>query len=237
MMATMISSSGGATTEVTIGDLERGTHGGAVVVIDVMRAFTTAAEALSLGAREVHCVESIERALELGAAMDGALVMGEERGIPPDGFDLGNSPVQFDGVDLRDRVIVHRTTNGTRGLAWVDAPLVLAAAATNAAATARAASATSPVHLVCTGWTSEDRACADHIASLLAGLTPDPTETRSRILAADHEHRASWHRERTAAEIAAHEADLAACAELDRHDFAMVGQRRGDVVVLTRHEV
>ncbi len=220
---------------VTILEPVRGaTYDGAVVVIDVVRAFTTAATAFARGAREIHCVESIERAFARRAELPGSLLIGEERGLPPEGFDLGNSPCQFDGVDLDDRVLVHRTSNGTRGLAWADAPLVLAAAAVNATATARLAATVPPVAIVPTSaHTSEDLALAEHLTAQLRGERPDPDELRRRILASDGEHRAFWERPRSDADIAGHEADIAACAEVDGYDLAMVGRRDGDVVVLS----
>lgn len=220
---------------MTIVDPERGaTYDGAVVVIDVVRAFTTAATAFARGAREIHCVESIDRAYARRGELPGSLLIGEERGLPPEGFDLGNSPCQFDDVDLDDRVLVHRTSNGTRGLAWVDAPLVLAAAAVNAAATARLAAGRPPVTIIPTdARTSEDLACAEHLAAVLRGEQPDPDALRRRILASDDEHRAFWERPRSGADIAGHEADIAACAEVDRYDLAMVGRRDGDVIVLS----
>lgn len=112
-----------------IADLARGSHDGAVVVIDVIRAFTTAAAALAAGAVRVICVETLAEAHALRQAEPSAVLMGEQRGLRPDGFDFGNSPSQFDRADVRGAVIVQRTSNGTRGLAWTDAPLVLAAGA------------------------------------------------------------------------------------------------------------
>jgi 2-phosphosulfolactate phosphatase len=223
--------------DVTICELERGAHDGTVVVIDVIRAFTTAAAAFDAGAKEIRCVESIADALALRDATPGSLLMGEDRGRRLEGFDLGNSPAQFTGVDLADRIVIQRTTNGTRGLAWVDAPLVLAAAAVNAAATAAVAGSRRPVTLVCTGQlTSEDRSCAEHLAELLRGAAPDIAPLRDRIRAADDEHRAFWTRPRSAADIAAHGADIAACAEVDRYGFAMVAEPQGGYVQLTRRD-
>jgi 2-phosphosulfolactate phosphatase len=219
----------------TISELVRGEHPGAVVVIDVIRAFTTAAAAFHSGASEIRCVEGVDDARALAAATPGALLMGEERGQRPDGFDFGNSPIQFDGVDLSGRVMIQRTTNGTRGLAWVDAPLVLAAAAVNATATALIAATLPPVTLVCTGSsTTEDRTCAEHIQRLLSGEPAPVADTRNRILDAADEHRAYWTRQRMPLDEAAHDADVAACAEVDRYPFAMVGRRDGGHVVLTR---
>ncbi|MGY6501780.1 MAG: 2-phosphosulfolactate phosphatase [Acidimicrobiales bacterium] len=172
---------------VTITGLTRGSHAGAVVVIDVIRAFTTAAAAFAIGAREILCVEGLEDARALARDTPGALLMGEERGQRPEGFDFGNSPVQFHGHDLTDRVIVQRTSNGTRGLAWSTAPLLLAGAAVNASATARVAVAAPPVTLICTAETSEDMTCAEHLEQLLTGEPVRLAETRDRILAAADE--------------------------------------------------
>lgn len=90
---------------------------------------------------------------------------------------------------------------------------------------------------MCTAPTSEDRACAEHLAVLLGGETPDPEVTRRRILDAADEHRGPWTRHRSEQQLAAFEADIAACAEVDRYPFAMIGRRNGDHVVLTRHDV
>ncbi len=221
----------------TIHELQRADHPGAVVVIDVIRAFTTAAAAVDAGVDEIHCVEGLDEARALRAAIPGSLLMGEERGHRPDGFDFGNSPIDLMGLDLTGRVMVQRTSNGTRGLAWTASPLVLAGAAVNASATARLAATMAPVALVCTGAsTTEDRVCAEHIKRLVEGQPVDDADTRSKILDTADEHIAFWTRERTAADLAAHHADVAACAEVDRYDFAMVAERRGKVVTLTRHD-
>jgi 2-phosphosulfolactate phosphatase len=221
----------------TIHGLERLEHASAVVVIDVIRAFTTAAAAFDAGTAEIRCVEDLDDARALRDATPGALLMGEERGQRPVGFDFGNSPVQFEGVDLSGRVMIQRTTNGTRGLAWVDAPLVLAAAAVNATATALVAATLPPVALMCTGSsTTEDRTCAEHIQRILSGEPAPVAETRHRILAAADEHRAFWTRQRMPFDEAAHDDDVAACAEVDRYPFAMVGRRDGGQVVLTRFD-
>lgn len=43
-------------------------------------------------------------------------VMGEEHGRRPAGFDLSNSPVEAAATDLDARVLVQRTSAGTRGV-------------------------------------------------------------------------------------------------------------------------
>ena len=64
-----------------------------MVVIDVLRAFTTAAYAFAAGARRIWLVETVEEALAVKAARPGTLAMGENRGRWVEGFDFSNSPV------------------------------------------------------------------------------------------------------------------------------------------------
>ncbi|HXD12234.1 MAG TPA: 2-phosphosulfolactate phosphatase, partial [Anaerolineales bacterium] len=67
---------------------------GLVVVIDVIRAFTNAAVAFSRGAQEIYPVSSVEEALQFKATTPNSLACGEVGGLPPEGFDFGNSPTQ-----------------------------------------------------------------------------------------------------------------------------------------------
>ena len=65
------------------------------VVFDVLRATSTFITALANGATEIHPVATIPEALELKKAIPRALLAGERRGVPFDGFDLGNSPLDY----------------------------------------------------------------------------------------------------------------------------------------------
>ena len=62
---------------------------GVVIIIDVLRAFSTAAYAFSRGTKEILLVSTVEDALLLGSQIPNSKVMGEVRGLPPDGFDFG----------------------------------------------------------------------------------------------------------------------------------------------------
>ncbi len=206
-----------------------------VVVIDVIRAFTTAVAAIDGGAAEVHCVAELDAARELAARLPGSLLMGEERGRRPRGFDAGNSPFDLDDLDLHDRVVVQRTSNGTRGLArFAAAPLLLAAAAVNVGATGRwvRARGVDAVSLVCTGTTPEDRACAEHLAAVVTGGGPDPTELRAAVLATARDHIAWWSTSRSIDELAAFHADVDVCARVDRSSTVLVGRPLDGAVVL-----
>jgi 2-phosphosulfolactate phosphatase len=89
---------------------------GTVAVIDVFRAFTTAAVALANGASRIVMVRTVEEALALRDAGIGEVCMGEVGGRTPDGFDFGNSPFEVSGVNFRGKTIIQRTSAGTQGI-------------------------------------------------------------------------------------------------------------------------
>lgn len=64
-----------------------------IVVIDVIRATTTATTAVSLG-RRVYPVKSTDNAYVIAETLENPLLIGEMGGNVPYGFDLTNSPVQ-----------------------------------------------------------------------------------------------------------------------------------------------
>ena len=116
--------------------------GGPVVVVDVIRAFTTAAYAFGAGAAEIYLVGDVEEALSFKAAHPGTIALGENRGLRPEGFDYPNSPAMVSRADLTGRTLVQRTSAGTRGVvAATAAERLWAASLACASATARAVNA------------------------------------------------------------------------------------------------
>jgi len=91
------------------------------IVIDALRATSTIATVLARGARQVVVAGTIDEARRLKAAMPDALLCGEVGGLPPEGFDHGNSPVEFEGLELADRQLILATSNGTRALSGLRA--------------------------------------------------------------------------------------------------------------------
>ncbi|MEJ2353582.1 MAG: 2-phosphosulfolactate phosphatase [Anaerolineales bacterium] len=89
---------------------------GTVVVIDVLRAFTTAAYAFWAGAADITLVATVAEALALRKAKPEMLIMGEVDGLPVEGFDFSNSPTEIAGQDLAGRHLVQRTSSGTQGV-------------------------------------------------------------------------------------------------------------------------
>src|SRR5512141_1063322 len=86
-----------------------------VLIVDVLRAFTTAAYAFSRGAKEIRLVSTVEDALKLKSKIQSSKVMGEVGGFPPEGFDFGNSPTRILEQDLTDIILIQRTGAGTQG--------------------------------------------------------------------------------------------------------------------------
>lgn len=87
-----------------------------VVMIDVLRASSTIANALLNGAKEIIPVESTEKAVELYSKLsrETRLLAGERNGVKPTGFELGNSPLEFNSDSIKGKTIILTTTNGTK---------------------------------------------------------------------------------------------------------------------------
>ncbi len=71
----------------------------AIVVIDVIRATTTATTALSLN-RDVYPVQTTDEAFVLAEKLKRPILAGEQGGNIPYGFDLSNSPVQVTALSV-----------------------------------------------------------------------------------------------------------------------------------------
>lgn len=129
-------------------------EGRAVVVFDVLRATTSMAAAFAVGVEEIRVFGDLPAARQAAAAFPGRRVLcGEEKCLPPDGFDLGNSPGAFDREAHGGRVAFMCTTNGTRAiLAARRARALFVGALVNARAVAKALTHVNlPATLLCAG--------------------------------------------------------------------------------------
>ena len=196
---------------------------GTVILIDVLRAFSTAAYAFACGAKEILLVSTVEEALSLKAEFPGSKAMGEVGGAPPPGFDFGNSPTHIRQEDLSGVTLIQRTGAGTQGAVRSrNADVMLAASFVVAGATARYVSALriDEVTFVITGkWDDrgdEDLACAEYLEALLRG---DPIHTEPLIRRVHTSRDGLLH-------LDPHQkifpqSDLDYCTQIDRFDFAM----------------
>lgn len=89
-----------------------------VVVIDVLRAGTTIATALLNGAKEVIPVTSVESAVKIGDNLFGdvTLLGGERNGKAIEGFNLGNSPLEYTEQVVKGKSIIFHSSNGSQAV-------------------------------------------------------------------------------------------------------------------------
>jgi 2-phosphosulfolactate phosphatase len=97
---------------------EAAVKGKTVIVIDVLRACTTVAHALTNGCERIIPVESVEAATNLTASLDKKVTLlgGEKEGRRIDGFNLGNSPQEYAPEVVKGKTIILATSNGTKAI-------------------------------------------------------------------------------------------------------------------------
>jgi 2-phosphosulfolactate phosphatase len=89
---------------------------GLVIIIDIFRAANVAAYALSQGAEKILPVSTLEQAFNLKKKNPEYLLVGEVNGYKPEGFDYGNSPYELLQANIKNKSMIHRSTQGTQGL-------------------------------------------------------------------------------------------------------------------------
>ncbi|MBO5572621.1 MAG: 2-phosphosulfolactate phosphatase [Clostridium sp.] len=177
---------------ITVSELLEGAKAarGTAVIIDVFRAFTVECYLFDGGARRIITVGDPETAYRLKEQHPDALLIGEKNGIPLPGFDGGNSPAQFVETDVRDRMIIHTTSAGTKGIAAASegAEEVITGSLVNAKAIAAYLKQQNPerVSIVAMGLgakesAEEDVLCARYIESLLLNRPMAPSELAAQM--------------------------------------------------------
>lgn len=221
-------------TDIHYVDLQDAAPDEAVVVVDVLRAFTFEPWLFARDVGRILATESAETAVRLrDEHFPTALLAGEHGGRRLPGFDLGNSPTEVAAhPELAGLTVLHRTSAGTQGLArTIGSGTVFAAAFVTAGATASALRELQParVTFVITGASlgrngDEDLAAAELIAARFRGEDPPHGPFLTRVPASD------------AGLLFAHDgpdwatpADLARCCEIDRFDRALVATPADDV--------
>jgi len=204
--------------------------GGVVVAIDVLRAFTTAAYAFAAGASSIWLVAGVDEAIALGRQIPGALVMGEDRGRRPPGFDLSNSPVAVTRADVEGRVLVQRTSAGTQGaIAATRADRLFAASLVCASATAAAVESTglgAPTYVITGRFPDhpdggeDDLLTAELIERARTGRPLDAAATAEAVASSPEAARTL-----AVGEGNVDPEDIAYATAVDRFDFAMEVER------------
>jgi 2-phosphosulfolactate phosphatase len=143
------------------------------VVVDVLRATSTIAQALASGYERVLCCAEIEEARSLRAELPDSLLGGERQAVRVEGFDVGASPREF--LERRARTLILSTTNGTRAILETGrrCERVVLGSLLNLSAVAEAAADDDDVLVVCAGFQGgfalDDVYCAGRIVQLLGG--------------------------------------------------------------------
>jgi 2-phosphosulfolactate phosphatase len=157
------------------------------IVVDVLRATSTIAQALASGWPRVLCAPGIDEAIAVREQLGEGLLGGERDAKKIEGFDVGASPREF--VDGGDVPLIFSTTNGTRAIltAASKCERVLLGSLLNLDAVAAAARESGEdVIVVCAGFKDafalDDAYCAGRIVELIGGDRTDASKA-SELLA------------------------------------------------------
>ncbi len=153
--------------------------GKTTVVIDVLRATSVMITALENGAEKIIPALTVEEALKKSKDLNRGtfLLCGERDAVRIDGFDLGNSPLEFRKEKVAGKILIITTSNGTKALnACRNAEKVFIGAFLNARAVAEKVKQEREVVLVCSGtagrFSLDDGLCAAMIIEELAKSVP-----------------------------------------------------------------
>ena len=227
--------------EIRLGSLVRDAREaeGTVIIIDVFRAFTTAAIAFQNGASQITLVAEVEEALEMQRRGIGDVLMGEVDGARPEGFDFGNSPFEIAEVDFTGKSIVQSTRAGTVGVAAAGkADTIYLGSLAVAEATVKAILGENPplVSIIAMGdqgavRSDEDEHCGLYLRNLLEGRWPDTEAVRSLILKGSATQKFFY-----PSQIQYHPEDVELALQLNKYSFAMKVTRQDGLLVARRQE-
>jgi 2-phosphosulfolactate phosphatase len=217
------------------------------VVIDVIRTTTTITTAFKNGCLRIIPVLTVEEAFARKAGMKSrdVLLGGAQSGEKIEGFDLGNSPLEYKEERIKNKTVILRTTNGTKTLKKIsDAEDILIASFMNIQSVVSALiDLNRDVVIVCSGlrglFSLEDTVCAGMIVERLKKEKGESLEWSdssfvSSVLAGHFQknllrmlEESEWGRH--LANKGWHD-DLKACAEVDSVAF-VPRMQRGKIIV------
>lgn len=212
--------------------------GSTAVVVDVIRATSTMVTAFGNGADSVYPTDSTEDALRLASSLgrEETLLCGERKGRKIEGFDLGNSPAEYDRETVAGKRLVMSTTNGTRAfLAVSTAERILAASFLNLSAVVDAVAESLEddgfLVVVCAGkedrFSLDDAVCAGVLLQEVArrcdaALEPNDSAAAALTLAGDFRVDEAFLRGTAAGRALVDiglESDLSICARRDVYEL------------------
>lgn len=218
-----------------------------VLVVDTLRATTTAGVFLEQGAESLYLCPDLETAKAF--AGEGVVLSGERNCLPPEGFQIGNSPLIAREGRFDNQIVVMSTTNGTAtaAIACETGKNVILASLRNAHSAARRAMEVSSeeIAILCAGnngrialedvytagvlceyllamgeWTLDDGA---QIALTVRRQFADPLEPLSRSRSAENLLAVGL------------EADIAVCAEVSSSTIVPVFVGRSGAALIFKN--
>lgn len=160
---------------------------GLVIVIDVLRAFTTACYVIERGAKNLIAVEDEQIAVGLKRANPEYVLIGERKGLRISAADYNNSPWEVSLGDFVNRTVILTTTSGTKVIPnLLAADEVITGAFVNIHAVASYVLKLNPkvVSILCTDnryENNEDYECAVYIKRLLEGKKENFEKIKTRL--------------------------------------------------------
>lgn len=206
------------------------------IVIDVFRAFTTACVVLEKNPSEYYVTNHCKTVLKLSKTCDRSILLGKAGKGSDVVYTTFNSPTRVGELDLKKRVVIHRTTAGGTGLISVKkGRRIFAAAFANADATVIAVRTLKPesIRIIPMGHEGttpslEDTLCAEYIQGLLEGkriridtFFPKLKEDSGKYFFGEDQNQYP-------------EEDFYHCLSLNRYNFAIVVEVIEDVAKLSK---
>ncbi len=203
-----------------------------VVVIDVLRACSSMVTALINGAKGIIPVEDMAMASKIAANLDpkSVLLCGEKDGRKIDGYQLGNSPMEYSRGVVDGKTMIMNTTNGTKAVtrAGLARKIVIGCFLNAASVVEELRNSDGDIIIICAGWKSrfslEDMLCAGLIIDRLSnGVFNDHATDGAKLAhvlyqkyANDIEGTVSQSTHANRLQDIAHPNDISYCSELDR---------------------
>lgn len=127
-----------------------------VVIVDVLRATSTIVAAITNGAKGVIPVGDMGEASRISQSVDSDdyLLCGEKDGVKIEGYELGNSPLEYGEDVVSGKSLILNTTNGTKAIKKsLGADKIYIAAFLNLDAIVQALAETErEIIIICSGW-------------------------------------------------------------------------------------
>ena len=170
---------------------------GIAVIIDVFRASNTIIAMLAQGVGSIVPVGSLKEAYRLKRENPDYLLFGERNGLPPEGFDYGNSPAEASKLQLHGKKAIITTSAGSQGIVNAsNADEILVGSFANVSTVVNYVrhKNSENVSLVAIGCEAkvkaeEDEQCALYMKNLLEGNSSDFDVMKKAILRSDGANR------------------------------------------------